>query len=239
MYNLVPSEDFRYSLKKGMRGTDVAALQINLSRTKVDGVFGKKTKRKIRVWQAAHLLNPDGIAGPITQGKLVSARCYRINKKYKFPKGLLKSIASNESGFYVGSMGFHGSDSGADIGVFARSTGNSPGSQEFLYSAYNIKESAEWTAKNLVEIYQELSTPVSSWYLSNLANGDRNKFLWQLSIFNHNWPVGAFNIARYGEATSDDDADAQWIINATRGRLRTPREWVCSYIERATVFIKW
>jgi peptidoglycan hydrolase-like protein with peptidoglycan-binding domain len=222
-----------------MVGTDVAALQINLNNAIVDGDFGKKTEAAVTQFQYRHDLEDDGIAGPVTQNKLVSSRSGPINKENGFPKGLLKSIASNESGFFVGSMGFHGNDAGLDVGVFARSTGSQPGSQEFYRSAYNVKESAEWTAKNLKETRQELPSPISSWYLTNVGGGDKNKFLWQLAIFNHNWPAGALNIAKNGQATSNDDADAQWIINATMGRLRTPRQWVCSYIERATVYIRW
>lgn len=36
-----------------------------------------------------------------------------------------------------------------------------------------------------------------------------------------------------------DDQPEQWIEEATRFRLSTPREWVLDYIPGATVYVRW
>lgn len=236
MFNLIPSSDYRYAVRKGDFGTDVAVLQMNIGET-VDGAFGKRTYRAVVDWQADKGLVADGIAGLQTQQSIIVVKSASSGKN--LPKGLLKSIASNESGFALAAAGKHGHDKGWDIGAFCRSSGSSKGSQDFLYSAYNVKESAAWTATHALEARDALPNPIHSTYFEVLADNDREKFLWQLAILSHNWPVGARNIATKGQATFDDDNPADWIILATNGRLRTPREWCLSYIARATVYVKW
>ena len=59
---LRPSPGYRYSFKRGMVGTDVAALQLNLPSSTVDGFFGPMTERGVRVFQEAAGLAVDGIA---------------------------------------------------------------------------------------------------------------------------------------------------------------------------------
>lgn len=239
----VPSKDFRYSLKRGMAGTDVAALQLNLRSLVVDGDFGPLTERAVRRFQRSRpRLVTDGIAGPATQ-MAVALREMRRPAKL-LPRGLLRSIASNESGFFLGSAGPHASDNGWDVGVFARSSGEAAPGQTFLENAYDVYESACWTTDNLIDQRAALGVPVRSWYADTLAPGDLERYRWMVAVLAHNWPAGAFNLARRGAVTvdypgdeNDDDKPAGWIIAATAGRLSTPREWALSYIARATVYM--
>lgn len=240
-----PSTDFRYSLRWGMTGTDVAALQLNLRDLVVDGDFGPRTEKAVRQFQRLRpRLVTDGIAGPATQAAIATVRIAVAAKRV--PKGLLRSLASNESAFFLGSAGPHSQDSGWDVGVFARSTGHQPGSQSFLWSAYDVAESASWSADNLIESREKIGSPVESWYSEELADGVERIYRWQLAVFMHNWPAGAHNLARRGAVTvgypgddNNDDQPAAWIIAATGGRLQTPREWCLSYVQRATVFTTW
>lgn len=241
-----PSPDFRYALERGMAGTDVAALQMNLGGDLlVDGDFGPRTEQAVRRFQRRRpRLATDGIAGPATQAAIATARMRDAAKGV--PRGLLRSLAHNESGLILGSCGRHASDAGWDVGVFARSTGKAPGTQEFLRSCYDVAASAEWSATNLRDSYEELGIPVESWYSEELADGNERIYRWQLAVFSHNFPAGALNLARRGAVTVDylgdhdaDDEPADWIITATGGRLETPREWCLSYIERATVYTNW
>lgn len=249
----IPSPDFRYSMRRGMTGTDVAALQANLSpRLLVDGDFGPRTERAVKRFQRARpRLVTDGIAGPVTQAAIANRRIRPIETRLDVPKGLLRSIASNESGLFLGSCGKHAADEGWDVGVFARSTGKTPGSQEFLDSAYDVAESAEWTGRNTLESYERVGDPADSSYLYELAGGDRARYRWCLAVFAHNWPAAVFGgtlssayagIARAGRIyweAGRDDRPADWIAEATGGRLRTPREWARSYVERSTVYVRW
>jgi hypothetical protein len=240
MINLFPSSDYRYAVRRDDSGTDVAVLQLNLPPLKVDGIFGKGTESRVLEFQKEHDLVADGIAGLQTQQKIIQKRSKESTLEHELPRGLLKSIASNESGFALSAAGPHGKDEGWDIGAFCRSSGPNYPSQDFLQTAYNVKESAEWTANHVIEAKKALKNPpIPSKYFTDLANNDKDKFMWQLAILSHNWPVGARNIASRGSATYDDDAPTDWIIFATNGRLRTPREWCLSYIYRATVYVRW
>lgn len=233
-----PSADFRYALRYGDVGTDVAALQLNLGDLTVDGDFGPRTERAVRRFQRHRpRLVTDGIAGPATQAKIAERQMR--SAAARVPEGLLKSLGYNESALILGSCGKHADDPGWDIGVFARSSGTAPGSQDFLWAAYDVAASAGWSAENLRASRERLGVPVDSWYRGTLAHGDDERYRWQLAVLAHNYPLGASNIAKYGEATSDDDAPREWIITATGGRLQTTREWCVAYIRRATVFTGW
>lgn len=65
----------RMLLKKGMSGTDIRQLQADLKDLgfdpgPVDGIFGDKTEKAVKAFQGKYGLAADGIAGPITLGKI-------------------------------------------------------------------------------------------------------------------------------------------------------------------------
>lgn len=69
------------TLRKGDRGAAVRALQLRLRNVLnrnlvVDGDFGPATERAVRLFQGIYDLTVDGVAGPVTQGKL--ERVYNI-----------------------------------------------------------------------------------------------------------------------------------------------------------------
>jgi hypothetical protein len=61
-------------LRMGARGARVRELQALLVRAgypvKVDGDFGLSTKQALQAFQTANGIKPDGVAGPVTEGKL-------------------------------------------------------------------------------------------------------------------------------------------------------------------------
>jgi len=72
-------EDDSVYLKQGMSGAEVKTLQENLIKLGygkylepygVDGKFGEKTKRAVEAFQKDNSLTVDGIAGPLTLGKI-------------------------------------------------------------------------------------------------------------------------------------------------------------------------
>lgn len=58
------------TLKRGAKGPDVKVLQEKLGVPGANGNFGPLTEAKLKEWQTANGLTPDGIAGPDTLEKL-------------------------------------------------------------------------------------------------------------------------------------------------------------------------
>ena len=244
MINLSPSTDYRYAFKHGMFGTDVAALQINFPDLIVDGEFQDETEFEIKKFQRNNNLLADGIAGPITQRRLVVRRSKKAREVYpELPDGFLKSISQGEANFMVAAVSKHPSDPGLDIGAYQLSTGRTSGSQEFYHLAYNIRASALEAARDAKEFAESLDDPVPSRYFDDLAGGNVNKFKIQMTVLSHNWPDAAEDIPRFGVVYEfdhgKDDEPQDWIIAASGGRLQTPRQWIYSYVERNTVYIQW
>ena len=62
-------------LKRGSAGQDVSTLQDELKRLGFytgasDGVYGAQTENAVKLFQAEHHLNPDGVVGPITRAAM-------------------------------------------------------------------------------------------------------------------------------------------------------------------------
>jgi len=244
-----PASDYRVALRKGDTGTDVGIIQQNVGMEgdDVDGVFGTKTVRRVRKWQRDHKLVVDGIAGLATQRSIVTVAARPFTTEFSLPKGMLISIAYNESSFQITNAAPHPKDSGWDVGPYARSTGNSyPSDGRWFQSAFDARSSASWTAENAVKTRSRLTDPVDSRYLQELAFGDKDRFRWMLTILAHNWPGnydtgygGAIGICNHGRASTDDDKPAEWIIAASKGGMTTPRQWVTNYIAKSTTFVEW
>lgn len=245
MYAFKPEVSYPWSVRYGDRGNAVAVLQLNLA-IAIDGDFGPLTKQAVEAWQSRYELEVDGIAGPATSESIVTECARLASRHYRLPAGLLRSIAFNESTFNIYAAGRHQQDEGWDVGAFMRSSGYRPGSPAWVASAFNVSESAAWSAHNLQATHERFGAPADSQYMRDLAPGHPRRFLWMLAVLAHNWPGnwdtgygGAVGICNHGRASTNDDADAAWVIEATRGTLRTPRQWCMSYIAKATTFVRW
>ena len=60
---------FKYILRKGDRGQEVARLQSKIN-TGVDGIFGSGTEKAVKEFQSDNQLTVDGLAGPSTLGAM-------------------------------------------------------------------------------------------------------------------------------------------------------------------------
>jgi len=73
-YNTFPDVGTNETLRRtrpNMTGPTVQALQEALGLSPADGVFGFGTEKALTNWQAENGLSPDGVAGPITLGKIL------------------------------------------------------------------------------------------------------------------------------------------------------------------------
>lgn len=246
---LIPSPDYRTAFRRGMKGTDVAALQINLPPLVVDGDFGPKTELAVERIQASQDLETDGIAGVLTQKAICRVGCGPVRKELDLPSGVLLSMVSNESSFLLAAYTIHydkegNPTKGFDLGPFQRSF-PTPGIQSEYEEAYSVPVMARRSGTNLRnrhDVYFQDGKIAEGWYLANIADEVTNRLAWQLAVLAHNWPEAAEHIAFHGSIYDNPTFDTQpvkWVEAATRGRLRTPREWVVSYIERATVYVRW
>ena len=60
---------FKYILRKGDRGQEVARLQAKVG-ADIDGIFGSKTEAEVIDYQSRNDLGVDGLAGPETLGHM-------------------------------------------------------------------------------------------------------------------------------------------------------------------------
>ncbi len=254
----VPAPDWRYVFKRGMQGTDVAALQLNLAGVlveghtiPVDGDFGRDTYKAVYKFQGLKGLVQDGIAGGKTQETLIVDRSQSAADRWGLPPGLLKSIAAQESGGYVAAYSPHPSDQGFDIGAYQKSVPPAQiGNQQWYENGYNVKYMAAGMAAKFSELYTKFVAAdyvlnhISKYGLDLAPFGvyKPRVFAWQLAVLSHNWPYAADQISRRGHIFNNpdqDDWDASWVIEASGGRLRTARQWVYNYITKATVYVEW
>lgn len=231
MYKFSPSRDYRNALKRGMSGTDVAVLQLNMQ-LEVDGAFGPVTEKAVKSLQAAKNLKVDGIAGLATQRAIALREFAAVAGPYKLPVGLLESVASNESGFALAAYSPHPSDAGFDIGVLQCSvTPGLIGNQAHYKLGYSARQIAVRSAADLRKVKD-------GFYGKPGAKTHRRA--WELAVINHNWPSAAANMAAgggpYKESARNSRAEP-WIVAASGGRLSTPNQWVSAYIERCTALV--
>ncbi len=243
-YLLDPGPGYRYVLKRGMSGTDIAALQINLPTLVVDGTFGAHTEQAVKAEQVDAGLTADGIAGLATQQAMCIDRSQEAASARRLPAGMLKSLMANESGFAVAAWSQHPSDWGYDMGAYQLSIGphGAAATQANFEHGYSIKEMANATATSIRAQHDAFPTPVPSRYFNDLSNGDKDRFAWCLAVNNHNWPYASEQIYERGHIYLDptvDDKIADWVVSASGGRLSTPRQWVYAYVVAATKFVKW
>jgi peptidoglycan hydrolase-like protein with peptidoglycan-binding domain len=231
-----PTPKYRFSTKLGMQGIEVWALQINLNQVDnnkltLDGVFGPATDKAVREYQKTQSLEVDGVAGVMTQRSLVIKLTTEATTKYHLPPGLLKSLASNESGFVLASYSKHPSDGGFDLGPYQRSFPPADMNSAGYQNALNAASMANFSGSSM---RAQKDTFAKAPKVGSVQRA------WELAVLNHNWPFAAHNLAFLGSIypnAAEDTAPQDWIKVASGGRLSTPRQWVQHYIDAATVFV--
>ncbi|MEI7688688.1 MAG: peptidoglycan-binding protein [Candidatus Nomurabacteria bacterium] len=68
--SITPIGTIKRTLKWGLSGDDVRALQKNLGFSNTDGIYGTWTMTKVKEWQTKNGLNADGVFGPESRSKM-------------------------------------------------------------------------------------------------------------------------------------------------------------------------
>jgi peptidoglycan hydrolase-like protein with peptidoglycan-binding domain len=221
-----PSKANRYSLKLGMLGHDVGALQLNLNHVGlnlvVDGDFGSKTEKAVRQFQQSTGLSADGVAGAFTQNELAGYVWRAPQQSSSTPRGLIRGIVESESAYMVGAVNWN-SPGGVDCGWVQRRVYEGSYSEEAFRHAFDGGVQFDLLAKRLRSDKERFASR---------GNGDERS--WKLAALSHNWPWGADKLSR-GEQLSTEPAD--WVKTASGGKVSTPAQWAIFYQERACRYV--
>lgn len=213
-----PNEHYRYSLKLGMSGFDVWAVQIALNATPAkprlaeDGSFGPVTAAAVRELQANLGVKVDAICGPQTQAALCVRECNAV--KHVVPTGLLKGICLGESGGIIPTTSTVYPNGSRDYGPLQDNLTHP--SQAALREAFDVVLQA-----------REVAERVESTFVSfhGQAGAKSEEDAWRLAVLNYNWPAAANQIAA-GHADT-------WIYTeagtGAHRKLNVPAPWVQTY----------
>lgn len=232
---MFPSRTYRFTLKPGLQGHDVWALQINLNAVYAsdiveDGDYGDNTKARVTRFQKDQGLTADGIAGPLTQRTLALALLGGPEAAETLPKGLLKGIVEGESGFYVGAVNWSVAG-GVDCGYVQRRVYDENYDDAHFRVAFNGKT-------QFASVAAEVRDLKETFYGRKGATTHRRA--WELAVLNHNWPAAADRLSRGLSIYIDprrDDQPADWVIAIGVAGVETPREWADYYIASKTIYV--
>ncbi len=239
---LEANEHYRYSLKQGMTGWDVVAIQIALNsyapspRLTEDGVFGPITGNAAASLQHELGVTVDGIVGPQTQAALMAARAGQI-EVHRTPKGLLKGICFGESGGIVPTTSAFYPDGSRDYGPMQ--TNLTKPDEARCKQAFSPTDA-------LLEVAEQLMTAYARFRLANASLTPEEA--WRLAVLNYNWPAAAQQIAEGHESTwtyvesgtgirrhmSDP---APWVEAFGISGVSTGAEWAQFYVDSKVVYV--
>jgi Putative peptidoglycan binding domain len=198
-----------YTLKKGMTGTAVFALQRVLNRRGItvveDGVFGLGTEAGTKKLQASLNVDVDGVAGPATQQALARLLCSRQRVASAVPDKLLDSQVGWESGGLLAAVNW-GTPGGVDCGLVQRR----------VYSAQYDDEAAVKRAFDAVyqlDLLGDSLRELHDIFLARPGANGSSELAWRLAVLNHNYPYAADQISRKG-------------VNGLSSYWFTPQDWV-------------
>ncbi len=224
-----PNEHYRFSLKEGMSGWDVWAVQIALNATPgkpglvEDGAFGPLTGSAVRELQARLGVTVDGICGPQTQATLCVRECNAV--QHVAPGGLLKGVCLGESGGIIPATSPPYPDGSRDY--FALQDNLNQPSQAALKEAADIGLQARAVGMRVRSAFEDfLGQP----------GAQSEEQAWRLAVLSYNWPAAANQIAA-GHTTSWTYIEAG---TGARRRLSDPAPWVEAYgIPGVTTGLDW
>jgi len=226
---------FNYTLKQGMSGIAVWALQRALNdigRSRVlllDGDYGANTEEAVAQFQKKTSgLVPDGVAGPLTQRKIVGILADMREAVFDGPDGILRSVCQYEGGWLVAPLNWS-TPGGVDCGAVQRRVVQSDfGNDAVIERAFNTRYQLNLLANSLKELHDT--------FIGRAGVNGNHELAWRLAILNHNYPYAAQQISKVGvSGLSSYWRTAQsWVVDAgvrfpDGAAVRTPLEWCEHY----------
>ena len=223
-----------WTIQKGLKGWPVFALQRALNEADPKGVqlvedfdFGPVTESGVKRFQSSAVLTQDGKAGPKTQEAIIQINIAVVDELKQVPAGMLRSICLGESGNYIAAVAW-GSPGGVDVGAVQRRVYESQfNNQEVIKAAFDTGYQLGFVADTLAYLFGVFRArpKVSS-----------DSLAWRLAVLNHNYPVLADRVSRYGIAglSSYFTSPQSWVTNINAKfpdgtPIRTPLQWGQKY----------
>lgn len=243
-----PTQIYRSSLKRGMDGWDVWAVQIALNshipspNLVLDGVAGPKFEQAVKSVQTALKVHVDGIIGPVTQAAFCAVKCNRT--KTIVPAGLVTGICFGESSGIIPTTSKLYSNDTRDYGPLQNNKPAATVSQAELREAYNPEVEAQRVAHEIRNTYERFR---------KLNHGLPTMETWRLAILNYNWEAAAEAIVKGEGATWHYEErgtkairrlsdNTPWVeefkIPYGGGIARTGWDWATYYIDSKSVYVK-
>lgn len=239
----------------------VWALQLSLqqlgSQVVVDGYFGLATERRVKAYQRARRLTPDGIVGPKTQTRIVQGWANAAEKNVRIPDGLLDGIWKGEGGGFLVPVNW-GVAGGVDVGAVQQRVYQTSAISSAVWNSHlrrdskgNVLGPDAWLLENarfdrskiiqavdarsrLVQLALDLRQN-HDLFLPRAGVKKDHKTAWKYSVLDHNWPEAADLLSR-GYVLSN--TEASWVPPAIRAQgVNTKAEWADWYIKTMTRFV--
>lgn len=238
-----PNEHYRFSLKQGMSGPDVWAVQIALNATPgkpglaEDGAYGSHTVGAVEALQGHLGVKVDGICGPQTQAALCIREC-NAERQHAVPTGLLKGICLGESGGIIPTTSSLYPNHSRDYGPLQDNL-TAP-TQQALREAFDIVLQAKEVAGRVRSTFESFH---------GQPGAKSTETAWRLAVLNYNWPAAANQIAAghqqtwtYIESGTQIKRHlidpAPWVEQYGVPGVRTGLEWCEFYVAGKVVYVK-
>lgn len=234
----VPPKNTVYTVREGDDGWPVYSLQAALNSARVyasggwgrlerDGAFGPGTEKATQTFQSAYGLSADGVAGPKTQRKLIELLDSSAHQHITgLPSGLMRGWVEGEGANTLAAVNWS-APGGVDCGPVQYRVYGPPYNFDALLAAFQPLAAMQRAASDY------LDRAAYFYYTPGVRKReDRAEFSKRLAVLAHNWPAGAYDIARDG-TLSDPNGAAPWVADGVKfpdgEEVNTRWEWCQFY----------